>query len=105
MYILRGWRQSDVGADRVGADGIGADESTYVSVSQEKILSWCKYCTVLQEHSKCSAITWFATTGVRGKDALFGDKFIQRTKSLLNDWIHSNKLHKQKVQKQSFISI
>jgi hypothetical protein len=24
-------------------------------------------------------------TGVRGKDALFGDKFIQRTKSLLND--------------------
>ena len=30
MYILRGWRQSDVGADRVGADGIGADESTYV---------------------------------------------------------------------------
>ena len=30
MYILRGWRQSDVGADGVGADGIGADESTYV---------------------------------------------------------------------------
>jgi len=38
MYILRGWRQSDVGADGVGADGIGADESTYVSISQEDLV-------------------------------------------------------------------
>ena len=58
MYILRGWRQSDVGADLVGADGIGADESTYVSISQEDLVLM----QVLQEHSKCSAITWFATT-------------------------------------------
>ena len=66
MYILRGWRQSDVGADGVGADGIGADESTYVSISQEDlVLMQVVYSTVrrtLQEHSKCSAITWFATT-------------------------------------------
>jgi hypothetical protein len=59
MYILRGWRQSDVGADGVGADGIGADESTCIqSVSQEDLVLM----QVLQEHSKCSAITWFATT-------------------------------------------
>ena len=37
-----------------------------------------------------------AFTGVRGKEGNFGDKFIQRTKSLLHGWIDANKLHKQR---------